>query len=60
VTTDLLAQGDELHRDSGQAELTKTTGTGSKPMVGVATNAAVNGVTTVNCLLIRTGRPGPA
>ena len=58
VTTDVIAQGDKLYWDSGQAKLTKTAGTGSKPMVGVATAAAGNGVTTVNCLLMPTGQTG--
>jgi predicted RecA/RadA family phage recombinase len=60
VTTDVVAQGDRLYWDSGQAKLTKTAGTGSKPMVGVATAAAGNGVTTVNCRLMPTGQTGPA
>jgi len=41
-------------------KLTKTAGTGSKPMAGVATAAAGNGVTTVNCRLMPTGQTGPA
>jgi predicted RecA/RadA family phage recombinase len=60
VTTDVIAQGDKLYWDSGQAKLTKTAGTGSKPTVGVATAAAGNGVTIVNCLLMPTGQNGPA
>ena len=60
VTTDVVAQGDRLYWDSGQARLTKTAGTGSKPMAGVATVAAGNGVTTVNCRLMPTGQTGPA
>lgn len=60
VTTDVIAQGDKLYWDSGLAKLTKTAGTGSKPMVGVATAAAGNGVTTVNCRLMPTGQAGPA
>lgn len=60
VATDVIAQGDRLYWDSGQAKLTKTAGTGSKPMVGVATVAAGNGVTTVNCLLMPTAQTGPA
>ena len=60
VATDVIAQGDKLYWDSGQAKLTKTAGTGSKPMVGVATTAAGNGATSVNCLLMPTGQTGPA
>ncbi len=60
VATDVIVQGDKLYWDSGQAMLTKTAGTGSKPMVGVATAGAGNGVTTVNCLLMPTGQTGPA
>jgi predicted RecA/RadA family phage recombinase len=60
VTTDVIAQGDKLYWDSGQAKLTKTAGTGNKPMVGVATAASGNGGTTVNCLLMATGQTGPA
>jgi predicted RecA/RadA family phage recombinase len=60
VATDVIAQGDKLYWDSGEAKLTKTAGTGSKPMVGVATVAAGNGGATVNCLLMPTGQTGPA
>jgi predicted RecA/RadA family phage recombinase len=31
VTTDVIGQGDKLYWDSGQAKLTKTAGSGSKP-----------------------------
>ncbi len=40
IGTDEIAQGDKLYWDAVQAKLTKTAGTGSKPMVGVATAAA--------------------
>lgn len=60
VTTDVIAQGDKLYWDSVQLKLTKTAGTGSKPMVGVASVVAGNGVTTVNCRLMPTGQTGPA
>jgi predicted RecA/RadA family phage recombinase len=60
VTTDVVVQGDKLYWDSGQLKLTKTAGTGSKPLVGAATAAAGNGVTTVNCRLMPTGQTGPA
>jgi len=60
IATDVINQGDKLYWDSGQAKLTKTAGTGSKPMVGVATAAAGNGVIAVNCLLMPTTQTGPA
>lgn len=60
VATDVIAQGDKLYWDPSQAKLTKTAGTGSKPMVGVAVVAAGNGDTTVNCLLMPTAQTGPA
>lgn len=60
INTDVIAQGDKLYWDAGQSKLTKTAGTGSKPMVGVATAAAGNGVTTVNCLLMPSAQTGPA
>jgi predicted RecA/RadA family phage recombinase len=60
VTTDAIPQGDKLYWDSGQAKLTKTAGTGSKLMVGVAAAAAGNGLTTVNCRLMPTAQTGPA
>jgi predicted RecA/RadA family phage recombinase len=58
--TDVIAQGDKLYWDSGQSTLTKTAGTGSKPMVGVATEAAGNGSSTVNCRLMPSAQTGPA
>ena len=60
VTTDVIAAGDKLYWDSAAAKLTKTAGTGSKQFVGVATKAAGNGVTTVECRLMMTGTTGPA
>lgn len=60
VTTDVVAAGDKLYWDSGAGKLTKTAGTGSKPLVGLATAAAGNGTTTVNCRLMLTGQTGPA
>lgn len=60
ISTDVIAQGDKLYWDAGQSKLTKTAGTGSKPMVGVATAEAGNGVTTVNCLLMPSAQTGPA
>ncbi|MBI4906601.1 MAG: DUF2190 family protein [Acidobacteria bacterium] len=60
VTTDAVSQGDKLYWDSGASKVTKTAGTGSKPLVGVATAAAGNGVTSVNCRLMLTGQTGAA
>jgi predicted RecA/RadA family phage recombinase len=60
VTTDDIAQGDKLYWDSSVSKLTKTAGSGSKPLVGVARAAAGNGVTTVECRLMLTGQTGPA
>ncbi|MEZ5398618.1 MAG: DUF2190 family protein [Bryobacteraceae bacterium] len=60
VTTDVVAQGDKLYWDSAASKLTKTPGTGSKPLVGLATAAAGNGVTEVSCRLMLTGQTGPA
>jgi len=60
ISTDVIAQGDKLYWDAGQSKLTKTAGAGSKPLVGVATAAAGNGVTTVNCLLMPSAQTGPA
>ena len=60
VTTDVVTQGAKLYWDSSAAKLTITAGTGSKPLVGLATAAAGNGATTVNCLLMLTGQTGPA
>lgn len=60
VATDVVAAGDKLYWDAGAAKLTKTAGTGSKPLVGVATKAAGNGVTEVPCRLMLTGATGPA
>ncbi|MBL8231029.1 MAG: DUF2190 family protein [Bryobacterales bacterium] len=60
VTSDVIAVGDKLYWDSGQSKLTKTAGTGSKPLVGIAVKAAGNGVTTVDCRLALTGQTGPA
>ena len=60
VTTDVVAVGDRLYWDSGAAKLTKTPGTGSKPLVGFATEAAGNGATLVRVSLEWTGQTGPA
>jgi predicted RecA/RadA family phage recombinase len=60
VTTDVIGQGDRLYFDSTAGKLTKTAGTGSKPLVGFAVVAAGNGVTTVRCNVGWTGATGPA
>jgi predicted RecA/RadA family phage recombinase len=60
VTTDVIGQGDRLYFDSTAGKLTKTAGTGSKPLVGFAVVAAGNGVTTVRCNVEWTGATGPA
>lgn len=60
ITTDDIGVGDKLYWDAGNSKLTKTAGTGSKPLVGFATKAAGNGVTTVQCSLRWTGATGPA
>lgn len=54
VPTDVIAQGDKLYRNSALSQLTKTAGTGSKPLVGYAAVAAGNGTTTVRCALLPT------
>lgn len=60
VLTDVIGQGDKLYWDSSVSKLTKTAGTGSKPLVGFATTAAGNGVATVRCNIEWTGQTGPA
>jgi predicted RecA/RadA family phage recombinase len=60
VVTDVISQGEKLYWDSGVSKLTKTAGTGSKPLVGIARAAAGNGVANVECLLMLTGQTGPA
>ena len=60
VPTDVIAQGDKLYWDAALSQLTKTAGTGSKPLVGYAAEAAGNGTTTVYCALLPTMQVGPA
>jgi predicted RecA/RadA family phage recombinase len=60
VTTDVIAAGDRVYYDSAAGKLTKTAGSGSKPLVGYAVTAAGNGVTTVRCNVEWTGQTGPA
>ena len=60
VPTDVIGQGDKLFWDSALAQLTNTAGTGSKPLVGYAVEAAENGTTTVHCALLPTMQTGAA
>ena len=60
VTTDVVAVGDKLYFDPSLAKLTKTAGTGSKPLVGYAVSAAANGVTIVRVSVQPTMATGPA
>ena len=60
VTTDAIVQGDKLYWDSSVSKLTKTPGTGSKPLVGYAILAAGNGATTVRVNIQPTMITGPA
>jgi predicted RecA/RadA family phage recombinase len=60
ITTDDIGVGDKLYYVSATANLTKTAGTGSKPLVGQAIKAAGNGATTVLCRLEQTLQTGPA
>lgn len=60
VSTDDVAAGDLLYYASATSNLTKTAGTGSKPLAGVAVRAAGSGVTTVRCKLGVHGITGPA
>lgn len=60
IATDDVAAGNPLYYASATANLTKTAGTGSKPLVGVAVKAAGNGVATVRCKLGVHGITGAA
>ncbi len=60
VATDDVAVGNLLYYASATSNLTKTAGTGSKPLVGVAVKAAGNGVATVRCKLGVHGITGAA
>ena len=55
-----VAQGDKLYWDASAKRLTKTAGTGSKKLVGLARAAAGTSATTVDCLLMLTGQTGGA
>lgn len=58
VSGDAIALGDKLYWNG--TALTKTAGTGAKPLVGYATAAAGAGTTVVRCKLIPTMQTGPA
>jgi predicted RecA/RadA family phage recombinase len=58
--TDEVAVGDLLYWDAANSYLTKTAGTGSKPLVGVAVSAKAAAVTIVRCKLGVHGITGPA
>jgi len=60
VAADDIAVGDQLYYNAAGPNLTKTAGTGSKPLVGVAVKAAGAGVATVYCKLGTHGLTGPA
>jgi predicted RecA/RadA family phage recombinase len=60
VTADDIAVGDKLYYASATSNLTKTAGTGGKPLAGVATKAAGAGTTTVCALLRPTFQTGAA
>jgi len=58
--TDEFAVGDLLYWDAANSYLTKTAGTGSKPLVGVAVSAKPASVAIVRCKLGVHGITGPA
>jgi len=58
ATAEDIAAGDVVYWNG--TACTKTAGTGSKPLVGVAVKAAGNGVATVNVKLGVHGLTGPA
>lgn len=60
VLTDDVAAGNLLYYASETSNLTKTPGSGSKPLVGVALKAAGNGVATARCKLGVHGITGAA
>lgn len=60
VATDDVAAGNLLYYASATSNLTKTAGSGSKPLVGVAVTAAGNGVVAVRCKLGVHGITGAA
>ncbi|MDW8130054.1 MAG: DUF2190 family protein [Bryobacterales bacterium] len=58
--SDVVTVGSLLYWDAAQGHLTVTPGTGSKPLVGVATKAAGNGAASVDVKLGVHGITGPA
>jgi predicted RecA/RadA family phage recombinase len=60
VTTDVVTAGAKLYWDAGAGKATVTAGNGSKPLIGYATRAAGNGVTSVECRFVPTLTTGPA
>jgi predicted RecA/RadA family phage recombinase len=58
--TEEISVGDLLYWDAANSYLTKTAGTGGKPLVGVAVAAKASAVTTVRCKLGVHGITGPA
>ncbi len=58
--TDEVSVGDLLYWDATNGYLTKTAGTGSKPLVGAAVAAKAASATTVRCKLGVHGITGPA
>lgn len=60
VAADEIAVGDNVYWDAAAGKVTKTAGTGSKPLVGAAVRAAGNGAVTVDVKLNPAGLSGPA
>ena len=60
VAADVIAVGDLVYWDAAAGKVTKTAGTGSKPLVGVAVRAAGNGAASVDVKLGVHGLTGPA
>jgi predicted RecA/RadA family phage recombinase len=58
-SADQIAVGDLLYWDAANSYLTKTAGTGGKPLVGVAVAAKAAAATTVRCKLGVHGITGP-
>ena len=59
-STDEISMGDLLYWDAANGYLTKTAGTGSKPLVGAAVSAKAAGATSVRCKLGVHGITGAA
>lgn len=60
VVADVIAAGDLVYWDAAAGKVTKTAGTGSKPLAGVAVRAAGNGAASVDVKLGVHGLVGPA